>query len=66
MPRKIVKGNTENLNILNSKIKYIGFELEKVPEFLKDFEPQPTAKIKIELNNIFLNIFILLFIIIYF
>ena len=39
MPRKIVKGNTENLNILNSKIKYIGFELEKVPEFLKDFEP---------------------------
>ena len=31
MPRKIVKGNTENLNILNSKIKYIGFELEKVP-----------------------------------
>ncbi len=39
MAKKIIKGNTENLNILNSKIKYIGFELEKVPEFLKDFEP---------------------------
>ncbi len=39
MPRKIVKGTTENLNILRDKVNYIGFELEKVPEFLKDFEP---------------------------
>lgn len=39
MPRKTVKGTTENLNILNTKINYIGFELEEVPEFLKDFEP---------------------------
>lgn len=39
MPRKTVKGTTENLNILNNKINYIGFELEEVPEFLKDFEP---------------------------
>ena len=39
MPRKIVKGNTENLNILTNKVNYIGFELEKVPEFLKKFEP---------------------------
>lgn len=39
MPRKIVKGTTENLNILNNKVNYIGFELEKVPEFLKEFEP---------------------------
>lgn len=39
MPRKIVKGNTENLNMLNKKVNYIGFELEKVPEFLKEFEP---------------------------
>lgn len=39
MPRKVVKGTTENLNILRYKINYIGFELEKVPEFLKEFEP---------------------------
>lgn len=39
MPRKIVKGNTENLNILTNKVNYIGFELEKVPAFLKEFEP---------------------------
>ncbi len=39
MPRKAFKGNTENLNILTNKVNYIGFELEKVPEFLKDFEP---------------------------
>lgn len=39
MPRKIVKGTTENLNILNNKVNYIGFELEKVPAFLKKFEP---------------------------
>ena len=39
MPRKIVKGNTENLNILTNKVNYIGFELEKVPSFLKEFEP---------------------------
>lgn len=39
MPRKVVKGTTENLNILRDKINYIGFELEKVPEFLKEFEP---------------------------
>ena len=38
MPRKVVKGTTENLNILRDKINYIGFELEKVPEFLKEFE----------------------------
>lgn len=38
MPRK-VKGTTENLNILRDKVNYIGFELEKVPEFLKKFEP---------------------------
>ncbi len=37
MPRKTFKGNTENLNLLKNKISYIGFELEKVPEFLKDF-----------------------------
>ena len=39
MPRKVVKGTTENLNILRDKINYIGFELEEVPEFLKEFEP---------------------------
>ncbi len=39
MPRKAFKGNTESLNILNNKVNYIGFELEKVPEFLKKFEP---------------------------
>lgn len=39
MPRKIVKGTTENLNMLRDKVNYIGFELEKVPEFLKEFEP---------------------------
>lgn len=39
MPKKTVKGTTENLNILRDKINYIGFELEKVPEFLKEFEP---------------------------
>lgn len=39
MPRKIVKGNTENLNMLREKVDYIGFDLEKVPEFLKKFEP---------------------------
>lgn len=39
MPRKIVKGNTENLNMLREKVDYIGFDLEKVPEFLKNFEP---------------------------
>ncbi|MGN1327487.1 MAG: hypothetical protein ACI4VQ_05395, partial [Clostridia bacterium] len=39
MQKKIVKGNTENLNILNQKVNYIGFELEQVPEFLKEFEP---------------------------
>ena len=39
MPRKIVKGTTENLNMLNEKINYIGFKLGEVPEFLKDFEP---------------------------
>lgn len=39
MPRKTFKGNTENLNLLKNKISYIGFELEKVPEFLKNFTP---------------------------
>ena len=39
MQKKIVKGNTENLNMLNKKVNYIGFELEEVPEFLKKFEP---------------------------
>lgn len=39
MPRKIIKGNTENLNMLREKVDYIGFDLEKVPEFLKKFEP---------------------------
>ena len=39
MPRKTFKGNTENLNILKEKVSYIGFELEEVPEFLKEFEP---------------------------
>ena len=39
MPRKVVQGNTENLNLLKNKIGYIGFELEKVPDFLKEFEP---------------------------
>ena len=35
MPKKTVKGNTENLNILNEKVNYIGFELGEVPDFLK-------------------------------
>ena len=35
MPRKIVKGNTENLNILNSKIKYIGFATRKSTRIFK-------------------------------
>lgn len=39
MTRKVVKGTTENLNILNNKVNYIGFELGEVPEFLKEFEP---------------------------
>lgn len=39
MPRRTFKGNTENLNMLREKVDYIGFELEKVPEFLKEFEP---------------------------
>ena len=38
MPIKQVKGTTENLNILNSKVEYIGFKLGEVPEFLKDFK----------------------------
>ena len=39
MPRKVVKGTTENLNMLREKVDYIGFELGEVPEFLKDLEP---------------------------
>lgn len=39
MPRRTFKGNTENLNMLREKVDYIGFDLEKVPEFLKKFEP---------------------------
>ena len=39
MQKKVVKGNTENLNMLNKKVNYIGFELEEVPAFLKKFEP---------------------------
>lgn len=39
MQKKVVKGNTENLNLLNKKVNYIGFELEEVPAFLKKFEP---------------------------
>lgn len=35
MQKKVVKGNTENLNMLNEKVKYIGFELGEVPEVLK-------------------------------
>ena len=38
MPRKVVKGTTENLNMLREKVDYIGFELGEVPEFLKDFD----------------------------
>ena len=38
MPKKQVKGTTENLSMLNSKIEYIGFTLGEVPEFLKDFK----------------------------
>ena len=39
MPRKMVRGTTENLNMLRDKVNYIGFELEKVPKFLKEYEP---------------------------
>ena len=39
MQKKVVKGTTENLNILNNKIEYIGFKLGEVPSFLKTFEP---------------------------
>ena len=39
MQRKKVEGTTENLNILTNKVKYIGFELGKVPEVLQEFEP---------------------------
>lgn len=35
----MVKGTTENLNMLNEKVDYIGFELGEIPEFLKEFEP---------------------------
>lgn len=35
MARKTVKGNTENLNMLNEKVNYIGFKLGEVPPFLK-------------------------------
>ena len=38
MPKKEVKGNTENLNMLNEKVNYIGFELGEVPEFLKEVD----------------------------
>lgn len=38
MQKKVVKGNTENLNMLNEKINYIGFELGEVPEILKDVD----------------------------
>lgn len=38
MQKKTVKGNTENLNMLNEKVKYIGFELGEVPTFLKDVD----------------------------
>lgn len=38
MQKKVVKGNTENLNMLNEKVKYIGFELGEVPEILKDVD----------------------------
>lgn len=33
MPRKVVKGTTENLNMLREKVDYIGFELEKFQNF---------------------------------
>ena len=39
MLKKKVEGTTENLNLLTNKVKYIGFELEKVPDFLMEFEP---------------------------
>ena len=39
MPKKLVKGTTENLNILNNKVDYIGFTLGEVPDFLNEFEP---------------------------
>ena len=39
MQKKTVRGNTENLNILNEKVDYIGFTLGEVPSFLKEFEP---------------------------
>ena len=39
MLKKKVEGTTENLNLLTNKVKYIGFELEKIPEFLNEFEP---------------------------
>lgn len=35
MPRKVVKGTTENLNMLREKVDYIGFELGEVPKFCK-------------------------------
>lgn len=38
MQKKQVKGTTENLNMLNNKVKYIGFELGEVPELLKTFQ----------------------------
>ena len=39
MPKKVVEGTTENLNILKSKVEYIGFKLGEAPEFLREFEP---------------------------
>lgn len=39
MPKKVVEGTTENLNMLKSKVDYIGFELGEAPKFLQDFEP---------------------------
>ena len=39
MPRKKIRGTTENLNMLNEKVNYIGFTLGEVPKFLQDFEP---------------------------
>ena len=39
MPRKVVKGTTENLNMLREKEDYNGIELGQDQELLKNFEP---------------------------
>ena len=37
--RKAIRGSNPNLDNLTKKVNYIGFELEEIPDFLREFEP---------------------------